>query len=145
MLKEDSRELWQWRPLEEMAQDLRYALRMLRRSPGFTAVAIVSLALGIGANTAVFSVMDTVLLKSLPVEDPERLVLVIPECKTERWIFKNPTFRDLRYRQQVFSGMFAISDSTRMVVTFPSMPESRPTLLAASSPAITFPCWAFGR
>ena len=119
LLNEYSRDLWQWRPVAEIAQDLRYALRMLRRSPGFTAVAIVSLALGIGANTAVFSVMDTVLLKSLPVEDPGNLVLVIPECKGEKWIFMNPTFRDLRERQQVFSGMVAISDEARMVVTFP--------------------------
>jgi predicted permease len=117
-LKENSREVWQWRPIAGIAQDVRYALRMLRRSPGFTAVAVLSLALGIGANTAVFSLMDTVLLKSLPVEDPERLVLVTPECKGERWILKNPTFRDLRERQTVFSGMFAISDDSRMPVTF---------------------------
>ena len=119
LMRDRSRDMWQWRPLAEMSQDLRYALRMLRRSPGFTAVAIVSLALGIGANTAVFSVMDTVLLKSMPVEDPERLVLVGAECKGENWIFLNPTFRDLREKQQVFSGIAAISDSPRMVVTFP--------------------------
>jgi len=119
LLEENSREVWQWRPVEEMAQDLRYALRVLRRSPGFTAVAVLSLALGIGANTAVFSVMDMVLLKSMPVEDPERLVLVGAECKGESWIFLNPTFRDLREKQQVFSGIAAISDSPRMVAAFP--------------------------
>src|SRR5579864_6803920 len=116
LLKETSRELWQWRPMEEIAQDLRYAVRMLRRSPGFTAVAIVSLALGIGANTAVFSAMDTVLLKSLPVEDPERLVVVQAQCRGEKWIFMNPTFRDLRDRQPVFSGMFAVSDNPSTLV-----------------------------
>lgn len=119
LMQDRSRDLWQWRPLAEISRDLRYALRMLRRNPGFTAVAIVSLALGIGANTAVFSVMDTVLLKSLPVEDPERLVLVGAECKGVRWIFKNPTFRDLDDQQQVFSGISAISDSPRMVITIP--------------------------
>jgi predicted permease len=119
LVRDQSRDLWQWRPLAEMAQDLRYALRLLRRSPGFTAVAVVSLALGIGANTAVFSVMDTVLLKSMPVEDPERLVLVDAACKGESWIFTYPTFRDLRDQQQVFSGISAISDNSRMMVTIP--------------------------
>jgi len=61
--------------VETFFRDLRYGLRMLRRSPGMTAVAILSLALGIGANTALFSVVDAVLLKSLPVQDPEQLVI----------------------------------------------------------------------
>src|SRR5262245_47638377 len=61
--------------VETFVRDLRYGFRMLRRSPGVTAVAILSLALGIGANTALFSVVDAVLLKTLPVEDPEELVV----------------------------------------------------------------------
>ena len=58
-----------------MLQDLRYGLRMLFKHKGFTVVAVLSLALGIGANTAIFSLIDTVLLKALPVQNPERLVL----------------------------------------------------------------------
>src|SRR5262249_48361771 len=61
---------------EEMIQDLRYGVRMLLKSKGFTAVAAMTLALGIGANTAIFSVMNALLLRSLPVKDPEELVLL---------------------------------------------------------------------
>src|SRR6516164_7594390 len=60
--------------IEEVLQALRYSVRQLRKTPGFTAVVTVTLALGIGANTAVFSVMDAVLLRSLPVRDPQELV-----------------------------------------------------------------------
>jgi predicted permease len=74
-VKEESRDVRGVRFLEELWQDLRYGLRMLLKHKGFTAVAVLSLGLGIGANTALFSVVDAVLLKSLPVREPERLVL----------------------------------------------------------------------
>ena len=75
MLKEDVRETWGWTWIECLAQDLRYGWRTLRGSPLFTATAVLSLALGIGANTAIYSVMDAILFRALPVENPRELVI----------------------------------------------------------------------
>jgi predicted permease len=89
--------------LDAMLQDVRYALRALRGSPGFAAVAILSLALGIGANTAIFSLIDSVILKTLPVAHPENLLLVAIDKSP---YFTNPIWEQIRDRQDVFSGIF---------------------------------------
>src|SRR5262249_7800589 len=75
LVKEVAREMRGWSTLERMFQDLRFGARMLRKNPGFTLTAALSLALGIGANTAIFSILDATLLKLLPVKEPEALVL----------------------------------------------------------------------
>ena len=74
LIKEHTHEAWGWAPVERLWQDVRYALRQLRRSPGFTVTSVLILALGIGAVTAVFSLIDTALLRMLPVRNPEQLV-----------------------------------------------------------------------
>jgi predicted permease len=89
---------------DAILQDLRYAFRALRSSPGFAAVAILSLALGIGANTAIFSLIDSVILKTLPVSHPEQLLQVTMGKNSS---FTNPIWEQLRDHQDVFSGIFA--------------------------------------
>ena len=78
-IREESRDMWSFRPIDALIQDTRFGARLLRRSPGFTAAAVASLAIGIGAAAAVFSLADTLLLRSLPVERPGELVLL-------RWV-----------------------------------------------------------
>src|SRR5205814_1910031 len=84
-------------------QDVRYALRIFRRSPVFTATAVLSLSLGIGANTAVFSVLDAVLLKTLPVKDPGQLFVL------QGGDFSYPAYEAFREQHEPFSDLFATS------------------------------------
>jgi hypothetical protein len=76
ILKEDSRAMWTWTFAQQLTQDIRYALRMMAANRLFTAMAVLSLALGIGANTAIYSFMDAILLRSLPVRRPQELVVL---------------------------------------------------------------------
>src|SRR5688572_4754731 len=76
LIKEVTRSMWSWSFLERLGQELRFGLRGLRKSPGFSLVAILTLALGIGATTAIFSVVYAVVLRPLPFGDPERLVAI---------------------------------------------------------------------
>jgi putative ABC transport system permease protein len=100
-------------------QDIRYGLRMLRKNPGFTAVAVVTLALGIGANTAIFSVVHAVLLRPFPYKDPDRLVIVWEQNPSRGWttnIVSAANFNDWRRQNKVFTGMAAV-DSTSFNLT----------------------------
>jgi macrolide transport system ATP-binding/permease protein len=94
-----------------MIQDLRYGLRMLARSPAFTSIAVLSLALGIGANTAIFSLVNVILLRPMPVQDPERLVSVFmtDQRNAGNLPFSHLNYKDLRDQNEVFSGLTALT------------------------------------
>jgi len=98
-----------------IAQDLRYALRQLRKSPGFAAIAIITLALGIGANTAIFSVVNAVLLRPLPYANADQLVMLWEQNPHRGWfenIISGDNFHDWQKQNQVFSGMAAFESGS---------------------------------
>src|SRR5271165_3666711 len=106
LLEERSREVWQWATLESIWADVRFALRQLRRSPGFTIAAVLTLALAIGANAVVFSVLNAMILRPLNVPDSQSLFTI------ERGVYKEqatsyPDYLDLRDRNRTFDGLVA--------------------------------------
>jgi predicted permease len=96
--------------LDTLAQDLRYAFRQMRAKPGFAAAAVFTLALGIGANTAIFRILDAVVLSSLPVKNPRQLVMVVAKQNGTAISVSYPLFREMAARQTALAGMFASSD-----------------------------------
>src|SRR5260370_31398738 len=120
VLREKSRSAWGWEWLEDFFQDVNYGLRGMARSAGITVVALLSLALGIGANTAIFTLVDAVLLKSLPVNEPSQLVLFgngldegISDGFPNRWLYSYPFYRQMQKRNHVFSDVassFSMTD-----------------------------------
>jgi putative ABC transport system permease protein len=107
-VKEECRDTQGLRLIEQLWQDLRHAARLLRKSPGFASVAVVTLALGIGANTAIFSVVHSVLLRPLPYQDSDRLVKIWEtNPRANRWgqWVSYPDFRDWRQQNQVFEDV----------------------------------------
>ena len=107
-VKERVREVRMGRPLDDLSQDLRYALRGLRKHPAFTAVAVITLALGIGANTAIFTVINTVLLRPLPYENPEQLVTLIETIAERPFGVSFQNFVDWRNQNTVFENITAL-------------------------------------
>ena len=130
-VEEDTREVWTLRWLEQLGQDIRYAFRMLAKSPGFTGVVILSLALGIGANTAIFSLIDAVMLQTLPVRQPEQLFLFNWISKGDSYVisdydgssyadktgqnigasFSYPIYEAVRARNDAFSYVLGFADA----------------------------------
>jgi predicted permease len=122
--KEECRDARHVNWIQDFVQDLHHGVRMLRKSPGFTVVAVLTLALGIGANTAIFSVINSVLLSNLPVKDPQQLVflthpdeqgLEIGFGDGERDFVTYPEFQQLERNNQVFSGLLAASNFTKRI------------------------------
>jgi predicted permease len=109
--------------LESLGQDVRYAVRMMRRSAGFTAVAVLSLALGIGANTAIFSLINTLMLRTLPVRDPGQLVQLVNRFPGEpdHYGFAGRFYEHFRDRNHVFSDLIGASP-LRVQVTGEGLP-----------------------
>ena len=126
-LKEEVRAMWGWTWYERLKQDLRYAARMLWKSPVFSAVAILSLALGIGANSAIFTLIDAVMLRMLPVAAPEQLVQVDPYTDNHKGGFSYPLYQQLRDRNQVFSGLLTVAKTPLRLTDEPEVtgPQGR--------------------
>ena len=108
--------------MRSLWQDVRLGTRGLLKSPGFTAIATLTLALGIGANTAIFTILNAVLLRALPAQDPQRLVMLsnpevhgisIGDGSGNRGMFSYSEFRDLLDKNRVFSGLLAADSSVR--------------------------------
>src|SRR4030095_5256762 len=113
---------WVW--LEQAWQDVRYGARMLRKSPVFSAISILTLALGSGANTAVFSIVNGVLLSSLPYREPDRLVRIWESLPGQSQIMvAYPDYKDWQERNRVFDGVALFSPFRTMALTGGDVPE----------------------
>jgi putative ABC transport system permease protein len=119
--------------IDSLFKDLHYAFRMIRRNPGFTVMAVVSLALGIGANTAIFTLIHATMLRQLPLRAPEELVAVgDPSRPTAHWegaamvdVLSYPMYERLRDRNRVFTGLLASGKTGRVDLSFGAgAPES---------------------
>src|SRR5207247_854400 len=112
--------------VDALVKDLRYGARMLRKSPGFISVAVLSLALGIGANTAIFTFVDALLLRTLPVSRPHELVVMKAQRHggADFGLLSFPMYRDLRERQTMFTDILATAGETPYRITIPDHGQS---------------------
>jgi putative ABC transport system permease protein len=128
LVREVTREMWAWSFLERFLQNVRYGLRLIGRNPGFTAVAILTLALGIGANTAIFSIVNAVFLRPLPFAESERIFLV---ARTGNKIgggsISWPIFLAWKERQGLFDALGTVNGNVSYTLTGHGDPEQIPT------------------
>jgi predicted permease len=130
LIKENTRDMWGWITLERILGDLTYALRQLKRSPGFAAVAILSLTLGIGANSAIFSILNAMLFKSLPVPAPEQLFILTQQSQRAPTVpqrLSYPMFLRLRDAHSGATGVAAMTRVTSAQTALQTGPRSEPT------------------
>src|SRR5580704_6482723 len=111
LAREDARAIWIWPWLESVGQDLRYALRNLRRQPGFALLALLTLGVAIGLNTSLFTVFDAVALRTWPVKDPKQVVKIFSVTQRGPRGFSLAEFRYLRDHSKTFSGIVAVNDA----------------------------------
>ena len=129
LIKEDTRAMWGWTAVERFAQDLRYAFRTARKNPGFASIAVATFALGIGVNTAVFSIVNAVLLKKPPYVEPERLVTLHQKFPKQGDLSLNTSpaeFLDYRDRSRAFSAVAGYEDAV-----FDLTGDGEPTRISA--------------
>ena len=125
-VKEECRDARRVNLIQDLIQDLRYGLRMLGRNPGFTAIAVITLALGIGANTAIFSVINSVLLESLPYKDPDRLVRLFshPLKTSNNYSVSGEDYRDWAAENNSFESMTLFSGFQNYNASGAGLPET---------------------
>jgi predicted permease len=124
LIEDDSRQVWRWPSIENLLLDVRFAFRMLRKSPGFTAVVILTLALGIGANTAMFSVVQGVVLAPLHYSEPGRLVMVLESnLRFPQDAISYPNFLDWQRSARSFQQMAVVRLGQGFDLTGPGAPE----------------------
>src|SRR6516165_342298 len=123
-IKEECRDMRRINYIEILFQDLRYGLRMLAKNPGFAAVAVLTLALGIGANTAIFSVVDAAMLRKLPVRNPQDLIQLATVGPYGVGSFSYPGFRRFRDENRVCSEMAAVGGLNNLDTSINGQPES---------------------
>jgi macrolide transport system ATP-binding/permease protein len=129
-LNERGREAWGWRWLEDFLQDVRFGVRVLRKNPGFTLTAVLTLALGIGVNTAIFSVVNAVLLQPLPYPEPDRLVWADEYVKQmNSFGLPNPEYTDWALNNHTFEGLGAMGAGMPMNLTRAGQPEQIDTAI----------------
>jgi predicted permease len=123
LVKEVTREMWGWLSLERLMQDLRYGARMLLKHPGFTLIAMLTLGLGIGANTAIFSIVNAVLLRPFPYQEPERLMIVQEHYGAAGFSPSYPNFADWRAQNIAFTSIAAVRQNESFNFTGAGEPE----------------------